>query len=652
MKILLLISFIALSSIFNGFAFSQSPGGVSPSNLTSWFKSSDQLFVDAFMTIPVTNGSNVLAWGNIVTNAQLPSLTKLGGGTITYASTDDYFNYNPVVQIANSAFSRGVSGYNDIFSNANGTGYYNVLAKGGPDLAFTLTSNGTSFPCGGNRCCTGFRGSGSQVTNVGATYGNGIDNTKAHILGATSDYSTLNQNNVTGVLGANNPGTFSSISGGYSYSIFNFPGYNGTGRVSENFTFNKMLSVNETNRIESYLAIKYGVTLGVNGTSKDYLNSTSTVVWTQSANSVYAFDIAGISRDDNSSLDQRKSHSVNNAALVFDDIVVVANGTSFNSPLTLSADRSSFIWGHNGQPTQHNGFLTLGIPTDNGEIIETIFQREWKSQETGTVGVVSMEFDLSLVPGVGTPGVPGANDLANLRLLVDEDGDFTTGATSIAPTSFNNTTNIVYFQHDFLPSTGANLTPFRGFFFTLGSVNAVTTPLPIILSKFDIENVDCDVEIKWETMSEQNSKEFIVERSDNLTDWIEVCRVNAAGNSNSLVAYACSDKISSENGKFYYRLNQIDSDGVSTVYDMRSIHQNCETFKPYIYPNPIQREAFIESPFRGSATVADMNGKVVHTTDLVKGTNTLNLEAISSGVYFVSILLEDNSTEILRFIKD
>jgi len=59
------------------------------------------------------------------------------------------------------------------------------------------------------------------------------------------------------------------------------------------------LNVTEFNRI---LAVKYGITLGVNGTSQDYVNSDGTVIWDQSVNAGYNYDIAGIGRDDVSDL--------------------------------------------------------------------------------------------------------------------------------------------------------------------------------------------------------------------------------------------------------------------------------------------------------------------------------------------------------------
>lgn len=114
----------------------------------------------------------------------------------------------------------------------------------------------------------------------------------------------------------------------------------------------------ERNRIQSYLALKYGITLGVNGTSQDYVNSDGTVIWDQNtgvpANDVFNYDIAGIGRDDASGLYQKQSRSVNNAldsgsrgqGVVTMGLSNVYNTNNLN-PNTIN-DKEFLIWGNDG----------------------------------------------------------------------------------------------------------------------------------------------------------------------------------------------------------------------------------------------------------------------------------------------------------------
>jgi len=64
-------------------------------------------------------------------------------------------------------------------------------------------------------------------------------------------------------------------------------GFNGT--ISEVFTYNIHLSTGDQLKIDSYLAIKYGVTLS--GGGSDYLDSASNIIWNTGINSGYTNNI-------------------------------------------------------------------------------------------------------------------------------------------------------------------------------------------------------------------------------------------------------------------------------------------------------------------------------------------------------------------------
>jgi len=114
----------------------------------------------------------------------------------------------------------------------------------------------------------------------------------------------------------------------------------------------------ERNRIQSYLALKYGITLGVNGTSQDYVNSDGTVIWDQNtgvpADDVFNYDVAGIGRDDASGLYQKQSRSVNNVldsgtrgqGVVTMGLANVYNTNNLN-PNTIN-NKEFLVWGNDG----------------------------------------------------------------------------------------------------------------------------------------------------------------------------------------------------------------------------------------------------------------------------------------------------------------
>jgi hypothetical protein len=88
-------------------------------------------------------------------------------------------------------------------------------------------------------------------------------------------------------------------------------------------------------------------------------------------------------------------------------------------------------------------------------------------------------------------------------------------------------------------------------------------PLPVTLLSFKAEKANDEVLIKWTTASESNSDYFMLRKSNNAVDYGDVCKITAAGNSNSNIDYSCLDKA---NETTYYLLEQYDYDGTKTSY--------------------------------------------------------------------------------------
>ncbi len=175
--------------------------------------------------------------------------------------------------------------------------------------------------------------------------------------------------------------------------------YNGT--IGEVFVYDRVLTADERQKIDSYLAIKYGITLS---STLNYVDSTGATLWDATANAGYYNDVAGIGWDSTSTLDQRKSIGAGAAAFV-----TIDNGGAF------SANRSFLIWGHNNMSTDFN--------TIDGTYNR--MARIWKVQETGTVNTVTLSISAFY----------GAR-----YLLVDADGDFSSGATAVDLTADSNLT--------------------------------------------------------------------------------------------------------------------------------------------------------------------------------------------------------------------
>ncbi|WP_299112647.1 choice-of-anchor D domain-containing protein [uncultured Winogradskyella sp.] len=269
------------------------------------------------------------------------------------------------------------------------------------------------------------RGYGIAHTSTTDSYDNvGIINSKNNATSATANILLYNANDI----GNTEVGVpqFSNVSDS-RYFIGRSEAFKGSyeGRVCEIITYTAKKDdanlTQERNRIMSYLAVKYGITLGVNGTSQDYVDSDGTVIWDQSVNSGYNYDIAGIGRDDDSDLDQKQSRSVNNASDVdgrtqgivtmgLADIYDTNNINKSTNPTTFN-DKEFLMWGNNGidlnsAATTVSVNMSAGIsPALTTNVTFTAMQRIWKVVENGgDIPEVKVRIPQAAVRNISPPG--------------------------------------------------------------------------------------------------------------------------------------------------------------------------------------------------------------------------------------------------------
>jgi len=122
--------------------------------------------------------------------------------------------------------------------------------------------------------------------------------------------------------------------------------------------------------------------------------------------------------------------------------------------------------------------------------------------------------------------------------------------------------------------------------------NALAVPLPIKLRTFSaIKDGNRSSKLNWVSSSEVNSDYFGVERSKDGNTWEAIGRVNAAGNSNTDLAYEYFDRnlpmSRNRDNIYYYRLKLTDQDGYFKYSDIRGVNFGKVSGDVIsIYPNP------------------------------------------------------------------
>ncbi len=166
------------------------------------------------------------------------------------------------------------------------------------------------------------------------------------------------------------------------------PTFSYEGMITEIIVYNQdNATAADRQKIQSYLALKYGITLD-QGTAQDYLASDGTdKIWDKDATgaSTYDNDIVGVGRDDDSALGQVQSKSVNDDAIV--EVLAESEGTNAANSFVDIADLEFLTFGNDdGAAT----WTATGAPTDY-----EILTRQWSVQETGDVGTVQLDIDVA-----------------------------------------------------------------------------------------------------------------------------------------------------------------------------------------------------------------------------------------------------------------
>lgn len=144
--------------------------------------------------------------------------------------------------------------------------------------------------------------------------------------------------------------------------------------IPEILVFNTNLSKTDKQKVETYLSIKYGITIN-DISEKNYISSGNEIIWDSKKNKNYNFRITGIGRDDLFGLYQKQSTNSQDGHLV----VSLGQVRATNNQNNNSIDSGSFLlWGDNNQPlTFKEADLTSAHPKRD-------MMRMWKTQVKNT----------------------------------------------------------------------------------------------------------------------------------------------------------------------------------------------------------------------------------------------------------------------------
>ncbi|QHI37741.1 hypothetical protein IMCC3317_31220 [Kordia antarctica] len=438
----------------------ESPGDVI-TNLQLWMKA------DVGTTL---TGTDVDAWEDQSPN-KFPATSQ---GVTDAQLVTDGLNFNPTLRFAGAEFLNlgnqpqlnlqpnsnqmtiitvvvnGATSQGTILSKADASDANYQVWFSGTDrvLHHTLGKSAAAFPNTAVRYGTVYALNEPKITSgVVANTGSSLTRLSPYMNGVV-DTAVLNEGTNIGTIAADVLIGATRLTGNTgSSSLYN-------GDIAEIIMYDRDLTSTELQKVESYLAIKYGITLGANeanwatgtgtspsgyaGTSNNYLNSAGSIIWNGTTNAGYGYNVFGLARDDDSGFIQTKSTSSNIGP---SDILTMEVESG-----TFSSDKSYLMVGNNG--------LAETVQTSSLSIRTVrMLNKIWIARESVTdVGTVELEFDMS-----GS----GVSNLDDLDLYI---------ATNSSFTDYENYegTNV----GGVLTFTGVNLS--NGQYFTLAEPQVIT----------------------------------------------------------------------------------------------------------------------------------------------------------------------------------
>ena len=239
-----------------------------------------------------------------------------------------------------------------------------------------------------------------------------------------------------------------------------------------------------------------------------------------------------------------------------------------------------------------------------------------------------VQADLNQAVSFSGVDVPGAS-----YDFTFEDGSPATASGRVVTTQFTSP-GVKNIQLTVTGSNGCTATISRQIF-----INAL---LPVEWTHYSSKLISGDVHVEWGTATEYNADRFEIERSTDGQRFEYIGEVTAAGNSQTEVAYHFVDE-SPAAGTYYYRLRQIDFDGVYELTAVMPVRVLGEAKSFAVGPNPAAETVNVYAPGNEARELelVDMSSGRVLRRDRIEAGSTrfqLPVAELTEGMYALRLI--------------
>jgi hypothetical protein len=177
--------------------------------------------------------------------------------------------------------------------------------------------------------------------------------------------------------------------------------------------------------------------------------------------------------------------------------------------------------------------------------------------------------------------------------------------------------------------------------------------LPVTILSFSASYVSANnVKVLWSTTDEVYASYFVVERSSDGADFIQVAQVNASESLNPINNYNVNDQLYNITSNIvYYRLRIVDKDGKYNYSKIIPVKLGQPENSISVYPNPVDNYAILnlysDKPGTGVVRLVDEAGRQILTKSftVTNGNNSLLVDQLGhlpKGIYVIQVMVNNN----------
>ncbi len=353
---------------------------------------------------------------------------------------------------------------------------------------------------------------------------------------------------------------------------------------------------------------------------------------------------------------------------------IILGPCSTNDPVScISTDFSGVNWSITGNLS---GIDSEGLKTNSGILLYEDVDEEvcWESPllNISTAGVITFDVDFSIPSGStwDNSTTPGSTDYMNVQYAVDE-GSYQTisningcagspytlsgaGCGGLAG-PFSTTITSPSIIGSFLTirvCVDLNASSDDGHLEQVAIAN-MNVSVPVSWSSVEVHKGERAPIITWSTEMEESTERFEIERLNQATNTFEkIGEVQAAGFSTETQAYEFEDQVYSSSQQLYYRIKQIDFNGVYDFSDIVSLRWEEKAKLIQLYPNPVSEQFTIQVSREilenvHSVKIYNMIGALETQLNYTPSRNgaPIHVGFLPAGMYY--ILLEDNQQQVM-----